>query len=193
MQNALLVVAKIGILQVCILTIPYFTVKLDMIMSSYQRSNTQYNKYDYKSEENMSENHKALKTKFLILWEEKGLWSQPDFFHISFVTYDICDVDKAVTRFYSHYPPVRKFRVSSCRLVVCLKITMRGELQDGGGVRRRDQLPPHKYIRNTSTRGTAPTEHPLNAGRRPQTSQKARNSPRTWLGQKKKEITETKE
>ena len=73
MQNALLVVAKIGILQVCILTIPYFTVKLDMIMSSYQRSNTQYNKYDYKSEENMSENHKALKTKFLILWEEKGL------------------------------------------------------------------------------------------------------------------------
>ena len=32
-----------------------------------------------------------------------------------------------------------------------------------------------------------PTEHLLNAGRRPQTSQKARNSPRTWVGQKKKE------
>ena len=31
------------------------------------------------------------------------------------------------------------------------------------------------------------TEHPLNAGRRRQTSQKARNSPRTWVGQKKKE------
>ena len=29
--------------------------------------------------------------------------------------------------------------------------------------------------------------------RRPQTSQKARNSPRTWVGQKKKEKTETKE
>ena len=61
------------------------------------------------------------------------------------------------------------------------------ELQDGGRVRRRDHLPPHKYIRNTSTCGTTPTEHLLNAGRRPQTPQKARNSPRTWVGQKKKE------
>ena len=50
-----------------------------------------------------------------------------------------------------------------------------------------------KYIRNTSTRETTPKEHLLDAGRRPQTSQKARNSPRTWVGQKKKEITETKE
>ena len=63
----------------------------------------------------------------------------------------------------------------------------RGDLQDGGGVRLRDHLPPHKYIRNTSTCGTTPTEHLLNAGRRPQTSQKARNSPRTWVGKKKKE------
>ena len=46
----------------------------------------------------------------------------------------------------------------------------RGE--DGGRVRCRDHPPPHRYIRNTSTRGTAPIEHPLNAGRRPQTSQK---------------------
>ena len=45
-------------------------------------------------------------------------------------------------------------------------------LQDGGGVRRGDHFPPHKYIRNTSTCGTTPTEHLLNAGRRPQTSQK---------------------
>ena len=67
------------------------------------------------------------------------------------------------------------------------------ELQDGGRVRRRDHLPLHKYIRNTSTCGTVPTEHLLNAGRRPQTSQKARNSPRTWVGQEKKEKTETKE
>ena len=75
-----------------------------------------------------------------------------------------------------------------------VKITSSGWLgQDGGRVRHRDHLPPHRYIRNTSTRGTAPIEHPLNAGRRRQTSQKARNSPRTSVGQKKKETTETKE
>ena len=68
-----------------------------------------------------------------------------------------------------------------------------GDLQDGRGVRRGDHLPPHKYIKNTSTRGTAPTEHILNAGRRPQTSQRARNSPHTWVGKKEKEKTETKE
>ena len=68
-----------------------------------------------------------------------------------------------------------------------------GDLQDGGGVRRGNHHPPHKYIRNTSTCGTTPTEHLLNAGRRPQTSQKARNPPHTRVGQKKKEITETKE
>ena len=67
------------------------------------------------------------------------------------------------------------------------------DLQDGGGVRRGDHLPPQKYIRNTSTCGTTPTEHLLKAGKRPQTSQKARNSPCTWVGQKKKEKTETKE
>ena len=69
----------------------------------------------------------------------------------------------------------------------------RAHLQDGGGVRRGDHLHPHKYISNTSTCGTTPTEHLLNAGRRPQTSQKARNSPRTWVRQKKKAKTETKE
>ena len=47
-----------------------------------------------------------------------------------------------------------------------------GDLQDGGGVRCGDHLLPHKYIRNTSTCGTTPTEHLLNAGRRLQTSQK---------------------
>ena len=60
------------------------------------------------------------------------------------------------------------------------------DLQDGGGVEIT-------FIKNTSTCGTAATEHLLNAGRRPQTSQKARNSPCTWGGQKKKEKTETKE
>ena len=72
-------------------------------------------------------------------------------------------------------------------LVSVLKFTRPGSGQDGRRVRCGDHLPPHRYIRNTSTHGTAPIEHPLNAGRRPQTSQKARNSPRTWVGQKKKE------
>ena len=72
------------------------------------------------------------------------------------------------------------------------KKTDGGRLQDGGRVRCGDHLPPHKYIRNTSTCGTAPTEQLLNAGRRPQISQKARNLPCTWVGQKKKEKPETK-
>ena len=59
-----------------------------------------------------------------------------------------------------------------------------GSGQDGRRVRRGDHLPPHKYIRNTSTCGTTPTGHTLNAGRRPQTSQKARNSPHIRVGQK---------
>ena len=67
-----------------------------------------------------------------------------------------------------------------------LKSKGRRDLQDGGEVRCGDHLPLHKYIRNTSTCGTTPTEHLLNAGRRPQTSQKARNSPRTWVGKRKK-------
>ena len=64
----------------------------------------------------------------------------------------------------------------------------RSDLQDGGVVVRcGDNLSLHKHIKNISTWGTTPTEHLLNAGRRPQTSQKARNSPCTWVGQKKKE------
>ena len=66
------------------------------------------------------------------------------------------------------------------------------DLQDGRGVRHGDHLPPHKYSRKTSTCRTTPTEHLLNAGRRSQTSQKARNSQHTWVGQKKKGKTETK-
>ena len=80
-----------------------------------------------------------------------------------------------------------------CRTVWRFLKKVKREREDGGRVRRGDHLPSHRYSRNTSTRGTAPTEHPLNAGRRRQTSQKARKSPRTWVGQKKKEITETKE
>ena len=74
-----------------------------------------------------------------------------------------------------------------------IRRVIRGQRQDGGRVRCGDHLPSHRYSRNTSTRGTAPTEHRLNAGRKRQTSQKERNSPRTWVGQEKKEITETKE
>ena len=60
------------------------------------------------------------------------------------------------------------------------------DLQDGGAVRCGDHLYPEKYNKNASTCGTTPTEHLLNAGRRPQTSRKARKSPCTWVGQKKK-------
>ena len=74
-----------------------------------------------------------------------------------------------------------------------IKKKMEGCGQEAVRVRRRVNLPPHRYIRNTSTRGTAPMEHPLNAGRRRQISPKARNFPRTWVGQKKKKVTGTKE
>ena len=40
-----------------------------------------------------------------------------------------------------------------------IKKNLERNLQDGGGVKCRDHLPLHKYIRNTSTCGTAPTEH----------------------------------
>ena len=72
-------------------------------------------------------------------------------------------------------------------------MSLGGDLQDGRGVRSGDHLSPHKYIKNTSTCGTTPTEHLVNADRRPQTSQKARKSAHTWVGQKQKEKTETKE
>ena len=73
------------------------------------------------------------------------------------------------------------------------KTAPRGGLQGGRGIGHGDHLPPHKYIKNTSTCGTTPTEHLLNAGRKPQTSQKARKSSRTWVGQGKKKKIETKE
>ena len=82
-----------------------------------------------------------------------------------------------------HLTPVR----------IAIKKTRGENLQDGRGVSCGDHIPTHKYIKNTFTCGTTPTEHLLNAGKRPQTSQKARNSPRTWVGQKKKEKTETTE
>ncbi|XP_073655990.1 putative protein FAM90A10 isoform X3 [Tursiops truncatus] len=67
---------------------------------------------------------------------------------------------------------IQKYRLSGTRAP---KTTHCGERQeDGGRVKRGDLLPPHRYTRNISTRGKTPTEHLLNAGRRPQTSQKVR-------------------
>ena len=86
-----------------------------------------------------------------------------------------------------------KYHFTLSGIAITKKRRAGGDLQDGGGVRCGDHLPPHRYIRNTSPCGTTPTERLLNAGRRPQTSPKARNSPRTWVGQKEKEKTETKE
>ena len=97
------------------------------------------------------------------------------------------------------YPLDELTPLSLCNDHLCLlflfwpKVCGLRDLQDGRGVRRGDHLPPNKYVRNTSTCGTTLTEHLLNAGRRPQTSQRARNSPSTWIGQKMKEKTETKE
>ena len=68
----------------------------------------------------------------------------------------------------------------TCRMAIIKRQKI--DLEDSGGVRRGDHTPPHKYIRNTSTCGTTPTEHLLNTCRRPQTSEKATNSPRTWVG-----------
>ena len=45
----------------------------------------------------------------------------------------------------------------------------------------------YKCNKNTSTWGTILTEYLLNAGRRPQTSEEPRKSPRKQAGQKKKE------
>ena len=58
------------------------------------------------------------------------------------------------------------------------------EGEDGGRVRWGDHLPLHKYTINTCTCGTAPIEHPLNAGRRPQTPPKGKTLP-TYLGRAK--------
>ena len=45
----------------------------------------------------------------------------------------------------------------------------------------------HKNIKNTPTSGTMRTERLLNAGRWPQTSERARKLPCNWVGQKEKE------
>ena len=49
--------------------------------------------------------------------------------------------------------------------------------EDGGGIRRGDHLPPHKYIKNSSEYGTTPTEQLLIVSRGPQISKKASQSP----------------
>ena len=50
------------------------------------------------------------------------------------------------------------------------------EVEDGEGVRWRDHLPPHKYIKDSSEYGT-PSEQLLNDSRTSQTSIKASQFP----------------
>lgn len=59
-------VAKLGILQVRISTIPYFTIKFDMTLSPDLRSNTESNKYyyDYNFEESITANLMTFKNCF---------------------------------------------------------------------------------------------------------------------------------
>ena len=58
-----------------------------------------------------------------------------------------------------------------------ITIMNEGDLQDGRRVRHGDHLPPHKYIRNTSTCGTTPIEHLLNTSRRLWTPERTINIP----------------
>ena len=50
----------------------------------------------------------------------------------------------------------------------------------------------HKYIKNISTCGMTVIEYLLNAGRRPQTSERMRKSPHNLVEQKKKEKQKSK-
>ena len=59
-------------------------------------------------------------------------------------------------------------------------------LQDGRGLRCGDHLPPHKYIKNTSTCGTTPTEHFMNVGRTPQLTKRKETSHIPGSGKRKK-------
>ena len=61
-----------------------------------------------------------------------------------------------------------------------------GSDQDGRVVGHEAHLLP-KYIKSTSTCGMILTEYLLNAGRRPQASERGRKSPHNQVGQKKKE------
>ena len=56
-----------------------------------------------------------------------------------------------------------------------VELTWVGDLQDGGGVRYRDHLPHSKYIKKKYKSGTTPTKHLVDAGRRPQNSQRKEN------------------
>ena len=82
--------------------------------------------------------------------------------------------NKINIKFITILPPKATYIYILLAITIGFKDSYPGEdIQDGRGVRCGDHLPSHKYIRNTSTCGTTPTEHLLNAGRRPQTSQKA--------------------
>ena len=75
---------------------------------------------------------------------------------------------------YFVFPKSNDSTVANSTVSINLQQKDPGEkLQDGRRIRQGDHLPPNKYIRNTSTCGTTPIENLLNAGRRPQTSQKS--------------------
>ena len=111
---------------------------------------------------------------------------------ITFCGMHICSQQKLGYKQFIHFPPILQIEHNSKIGILEIKEsknknkTKDSWREDGGRVRRGDHLPSHRYSRNTSTCGTTPTEHPLNAGRKRQTSQKARNSTHTWVGQKKK-------
>ena len=91
----------------------------------------------------------------------------------------LCEIFFSLSPYYLYYFFQLMQKQEIIGLQVCLQVLKgqwcQGDLQDGRGVRRGDHLPPHKYIRNTSTCGTTPTEHLLNAGRKPQTFQRQEN------------------
>ena len=116
-----------------------------------------------------------------ILFHDENFWIIMLIFKTQNVK--VCDLNKCFVFFSSLLLSFQPHFLLNRRKLQCKAFSRKGHLQDGGGVRHGDHLPPHKYIKNTSTCGTTPTEQLLNTGRRPQTSQKARTSTHTWVMQ----------
>ena len=66
------------------------------------------------------------------------------------------------------------------------KHLQRGGDLDGRGVGHEAHLLPHKYVKNTSTRGMIHTENLLNPCKRPLDADRAGKTPYNRVGQKKK-------
>ena len=63
----------------------------------------------------------------------------------------------------------RKTSINEAYIKLKIFCTLEAE-EDGGGVRQGDSQPPHKYTKNSSRYGTAPTKQPLDDSRRLQAS-----------------------